>query len=568
MAVKIQFRRDTAVNWQNTNPILSQGELGLDITNNRFKLGDGATAWNDLDYTVDFQPDGTYPDLRAQATTALDVGLGNVTNESKATMFTDPTFTGTVSGVTKTHVNLGNVDNTSDLSKPISTATQQALNTKADASALSSHTGDTTIHFLKTDVSKGDVGLGNVLNVAQIPASEKGEADGVATLDGSGLVPSDQLPSYVDDVLEGFFNETDNLLYTDDQFTPGNEISGELGKIYVDTSTGNIYRYTGTIYVEISNPLDFASQAEAEAGTNDTKAMSPARTAEAIAALTPEVDVSTEYSAGVIETNNDSNLKFWRGTQAEFDALTVNNELFNGILTNQVEQVIDVPLATFTASGKFTINANSQTYVAFENGEFQTGFDSGSFIDTDGTIYIDSDVLDNITYFPAGNQYGIKFEENATDPNKTTILWQGGGEPNIQQYDVIAEADIFTGDSNTEYIITDEAPTVTSVNGDTGDVTIEGGLDSFNVTIPTLGWQIESSGDWFGKYTTTISLNGIEDTNRLLVDLDLTNATSTNVNALINDFNLIFAFEALTNEIKIYANGLPREPLALNISVV
>jgi hypothetical protein len=41
------------------------------------------------------------------------VGLANVTNESKATMFTSPTFTGTVSGVTATHVGLGNVTNES-----------------------------------------------------------------------------------------------------------------------------------------------------------------------------------------------------------------------------------------------------------------------------------------------------------------------------------------------------------------------------------------------------------------------------------------------------------------------
>ena len=59
-----------------------------------------------------FSQSGTYASLRAQGTTAGDVGLGNVTNESKATMFSSPTFTGTVSGVTKTHVGLGNVENT------------------------------------------------------------------------------------------------------------------------------------------------------------------------------------------------------------------------------------------------------------------------------------------------------------------------------------------------------------------------------------------------------------------------------------------------------------------------
>ena len=42
----------------------------------------------------------------------------------------NPIFTGTVVGVSKTHVGLGNVDNTSDLLKPTSTATQTALDAK------------------------------------------------------------------------------------------------------------------------------------------------------------------------------------------------------------------------------------------------------------------------------------------------------------------------------------------------------------------------------------------------------------------------------------------------------
>ena len=50
MAVKIQFRRDTAVNWESTNPILSQGELGLDLTNEKFKVGNGVDNWQSLDY--------------------------------------------------------------------------------------------------------------------------------------------------------------------------------------------------------------------------------------------------------------------------------------------------------------------------------------------------------------------------------------------------------------------------------------------------------------------------------------------------------------------------------------
>jgi len=91
--------------------------------------------------------------------TATMVGLGNVTNESKSTMFASPTFTGTVSGVTKTMVGLANVDNTTDALKPVSTATQTALNLKAD---LASPTFTGTVG----GITKTMVGLGSADNTS------------------------------------------------------------------------------------------------------------------------------------------------------------------------------------------------------------------------------------------------------------------------------------------------------------------------------------------------------------------------------------------------------------------
>ena len=46
----------------------------------------------------------------------------------------NPTFTGTVNGITKSMITLGNVDNTNDLHKPVSTLTQNAINLKANSS--------------------------------------------------------------------------------------------------------------------------------------------------------------------------------------------------------------------------------------------------------------------------------------------------------------------------------------------------------------------------------------------------------------------------------------------------
>jgi hypothetical protein len=59
--------------------------------------------------------------------TKLDSSIASTTYAPKA----NPTFTGTVSGITKTHVGLANVDNTSDLNKPVSTAVTNALALKA-----------------------------------------------------------------------------------------------------------------------------------------------------------------------------------------------------------------------------------------------------------------------------------------------------------------------------------------------------------------------------------------------------------------------------------------------------
>jgi hypothetical protein len=69
-----------------------------------------------------------------------------------------------------------------------------------------------------------------------------GAANGLAELDGSGKVPSSQLPSYVDDVVE----------YANLAAFP---VTGESGKIYIALDTNLTYRWGGTSYVEISPSL-------------------------------------------------------------------------------------------------------------------------------------------------------------------------------------------------------------------------------------------------------------------------------------------------------------------------
>lgn len=108
----------------------------------------------------------------------------------------------TALALAKADVGLGNVDNTSDANKPISTAAQAALDAK---------------------VSSGAVGAAN----------------GVAPLGADSKIAPTYLPSYVDDVIEGA-----NLAAF--------PAVGESGKIYTAVDSGRIYRWGGSSYVEIS----------------------------------------------------------------------------------------------------------------------------------------------------------------------------------------------------------------------------------------------------------------------------------------------------------------------------
>lgn len=91
--------------------------------------------------------------------------------------------------VTKTQIGLGNVDNTADLDKPISKATQAALNV-LDTS-LDTHIADKTNPH---NVTKEQLGLGNVTNDAQVKKSEVGAPNGVAPLDNDSRVSTINLP--------------------------------------------------------------------------------------------------------------------------------------------------------------------------------------------------------------------------------------------------------------------------------------------------------------------------------------------------------------------------------------
>jgi hypothetical protein len=102
MAKKIQIRRGTATDWTNFNPVLSSGELGYDVTNKNFKVGDGTTAWNSLLYT--FADIDDFDDFKDEINDTIDTKIGNYLSVNDAMIFKGTIGTGgTLEALPTTH---------------------------------------------------------------------------------------------------------------------------------------------------------------------------------------------------------------------------------------------------------------------------------------------------------------------------------------------------------------------------------------------------------------------------------------------------------------------------------
>ena len=152
----------------------------------------------------------------------------------------------------------------------------------------------------------------------KVDKTKVGAAGGVASLDAGGLVPSSQLPSYVDDVLEypslGDFPST-----------------GEEGKIYVTKDTNLTYRWSGTGYVEISKSLALGeTSSTAYRGDRGKVAYdhSQIRNGSNPHGTTFEslLGKPASYSPVTDQNSNGSGYKkLWTGTEDEYAALSVRD---------------------------------------------------------------------------------------------------------------------------------------------------------------------------------------------------------------------------------------------------
>jgi hypothetical protein len=121
------LKQGTSADWTAANSILKLGEPGFEVDTGKLKIGDGTSVWSALAYIGGGSTATT--DAGALTTGILaDARLSTATTAalSKAGTAVQP------AGLTKAAVGLGNVDNTADTAKPVSTAQATALGAKAD----------------------------------------------------------------------------------------------------------------------------------------------------------------------------------------------------------------------------------------------------------------------------------------------------------------------------------------------------------------------------------------------------------------------------------------------------
>lgn len=299
--------------------------------------------------------------------------------------------------ITPANIGLGNVNNTSDANKPVSTAQQAALDLKENKANLKALA-------YKDSLSKTDVGLGNVTNDAQVRRSEMGTASGVATLDTNGKVPSSQLPSYVDDVLE----------YDSLSAFPA---TGETGKIYIAKDTNKTYRWSGTAYTEISASLALGeTSSTAYAGNKgkqnaDDIATLKTRTANieakntsqdtAISAAKTQADKGVADAAAAQKTANDAKAAAQTNATAIADIVDGTTKVAKATAADSATTAGKLSNARTialkgdaTGSAAFDGSANKDITVTLANSGVTAGTYSVTTVDSKGRVVAGAQVVE------------------------------------------------------------------------------------------------------------------------------------------------------------------------------
>lgn len=186
MADKIQLRRDTAANWTSVDPVLSQGEIGIETDTDKFKIGDGISKWSELDYAYQAVITGA-------ATTITDSNL--TVNRA---LISDGSGKVAVSSITSTELGhlegaASNIQNQIDLKVTLDTA--QTLSNKTLDSTCSLAGNAATATALNTARNINGISFDGTANIVVSDRVGAAGTSGTVSLDLSASDMFQMTPS-------------------------------------------------------------------------------------------------------------------------------------------------------------------------------------------------------------------------------------------------------------------------------------------------------------------------------------------------------------------------------------
>lgn len=355
------------------------------------------------------------------------------------------------------------------------------IQTQLDGKSSNGHTHDDR-YYTETEM---DTKLNAKLNT-----SLKGSVNGLAELDENGKVPSSQLPSYVDDVIEGYYYNSN--FYTDSAHTI--EVTGETGKIYIDLSTNKTYRWSGSAFVVISETLALGETS------------------------------STAYRGdrGKIAYDHSQTAHAPSNAQA-------NQNAFSNVLVGSINIAANTPTDTLTlvAGSNITITpdaTNDKITIS------STGTGSGTDTKVTQTLTI-SDASYPLLLAPTGqtatttttSYFATKFQANPSTGEFTAPILTGTTGVYATKYYGTTDARqafIFNGYCGGKRDTADILKVSgSSADGTTNTLNIDTDLDDISFTKPMYvntftATTVESFGDVIANYGTDkqVSLQGLKDT--------------------------------------------------------